>query len=107
LRPTVPSSPCEKPRTRRTSRQSDVNDLAFPIRVKIALPRDGLGRVLEDMARWLREELCPSEYAEGPGRTYGGDAHAVYFRRVEDAARFLAAFPGVQLSDATRALGRA
>ncbi len=88
--------------SRHGHRQAQIDDLAFPIRVKLAVPGTGLGNVLSDMARWLAAELGPGEYAEWSGQTLGGNADVIHFRRVEDADRFLQAFPGLELADGTR-----
>lgn len=59
----------------------------YPVRVRIAVPQDGLGRQLEIMHAWL-DEMCGVEgWATAPAPTptggVGGDAIALYF---EDAA---------------------
>jgi hypothetical protein len=57
----------------------------FPVRVRIAVPADGLGRQLEIMHAWL-DETCGTEgWAATPAGLVGvvNDAIAFYF---EDAA---------------------
>ena len=75
--------------TRRSARQADTDDLAFPIRVKLRVPTTGLGNVLTDLLMWLSAEVGPGNFAQHPGPTLGGEAVAIHFRRISDAARFL------------------
>ncbi len=87
--------------TRRSPRQRDIDDQAFPIRVKVAVPRSGFGNELNCMYAWLRDQVGRGDWAQHPGRTLGGEAMAFYFRRVADADRFLEAFPLLELADGT------
>ena len=86
---------------RRTRAQHKTDDLAFPIRVKFAIPRDGLGIVLTDAHVWLRENLGDGRYAVHSTQSIGTDALGVYFVSVEDAERFIAAMPTLQIADGT------
>ena len=87
--------------TRRSPPQRDIDDRAFPIRVKVRVPPTGLGKVLAEVELWLAAEVFPGEYAHHHSQTLGGDATAFYFRRIGDAARFLEAFPMIELADGT------
>ena len=87
--------------SRRTRPQAQTDDLAFPIRVKLAVPPTGLGNLLTDLLLWLAAEVGPGNYAQHSGQTLGGNAVSVYFRRPEDLVRFLDAFPGLELADGT------
>lgn len=80
----------------------DLDELAFPFRVKLAVPRGGLGRRLDDLNRWLLEEVSPGEHACHSGHGLGQDALCLYFRRLEDLARCLAEFPTLELADGTK-----
>jgi hypothetical protein len=40
-------------------RQAKRDDLAFPVRVKVCVPDRGLGKTLDRMVVWLRENLGP------------------------------------------------
>jgi hypothetical protein len=88
---------------RRTPRQQAIDDLAFPVRVKFAVPMLGLGRTLDAVDRWLAEELGPGEFACHSSPSIGCDAAAIYFRTISSAERFTYAFPDLMLADGTRA----
>lgn len=84
--------------TRRSTPSAQRDDDAFPIRVKLAVPDDGLGKRLDEMYAWLRANLPPDFWAVHSARTIGGSAMAVYFVGIEEAARFLDAFPDSPLA---------
>lgn len=88
--------------TRRTTPAAKRDDDAFPVRIKLAVPPDGLGTTLDAIATWLRGNLPRDAFALHSARTIGGDAMAVYFLGIEDAGRFLAAFPEVPLAIAAQ-----
>lgn len=90
---------------RRTAPQRDTDDLAFPIRVKVMVPPTGLGTELNRALVWLKENLPPGDYAQHGAGTLGGDTVGFHFRRIEDAAAFLAAFPRLELADTTTSRG--
>lgn len=79
---------------RRSSPAAKRDDDAFPIRLKFAVPREGLGKLLDEVHAWLRSSLPPQTFAIHSGRSIGGSAMAVYFLALEDAARFHEAFGG-------------
>jgi hypothetical protein len=82
---------------RRSTPSATRDDDAFPIRIKLAVPPDGLGKDLDAMMAWLREHLT-SRHAVHSARTIGGSAMAVYFTSLADAAAFLEAFPDMPLA---------
>jgi hypothetical protein len=63
----------------------------FPVRVRIAVPPEGLGRQLEIMHAWLDETCGPDSWASAPAGLAGivNDATAFYFF---DDASFAHAF---------------
>lgn len=87
--------------SRRTTAQSKTDDLAFPVRLKIAVPAYGLGGDLDRINIWLRENLGAGNYAEGSTATIGGSAQAIYFIDPAHAVRFCEAFPHLPLADGT------
>ncbi|SHJ10417.1 hypothetical protein [Wenxinia saemankumensis] len=72
-------------------------DLNFPVRVKIRVPPTGLGQRLVEAIQWLRREL-PDRHGHGSARMLRGDAIALHFVSLEDAAHFVAAFPDFELA---------
>jgi hypothetical protein len=86
---------------RRTTQQSKTDELAFPVRVKVAVPDYGMGRELDDIRDWLKAELGSDQFAVHPTPGLGGSAAAYYFRTVPAALRFFDAFPGLRLADGT------
>ncbi len=74
-------------------------DDAFPVRVKIKVPPHGLGNLIHDLHGWLRDNYGKDRYAAQSTRAVGCDATAFYFREVEDAQRFIDAFPALELAD--------
>ena len=86
---------------RRSTPQKRIDDRAFPVRVHVLVPGRGLENLLLGMHRWLDAELGRGSYAAhgaGAGLT---PATAWYFRSVEDAQAFVAAFPVLELADGT------
>lgn len=84
--------------TRRSTPLAKRDDDAFPIRIKLAVPPEGLGKQLDEMNAWLRANLPAGSFAVHSARTIGGSAMAVHLVAIEDAVRFLDAFPGVLLA---------
>lgn len=87
---------------RRSTPPAKRDDDAFPIRVKLAVPPEGLGKRLDEMNAWLRANLAAGSFAVHSARTIGGSAMAVYFIAIEDAVRFLDAFPNCLLALSAR-----
>ena len=91
---------------RRSTPAHKADDLAFPVRVKFAVPGRGLQSVSDTLcvrvSEWLARELGQGDYAWHAARSLGTSASALYFRTAHDAVRFVDAFPEWQLADATR-----
>lgn len=92
--------------TRRTAPAAKRDDDAFPVRIKLSVPPEGLGTTLDAITAWLRGNLPREAFACHSARTIGGSAMAVYFLGIEDAGRFLAAFPNVALVGHTKRLAQ-
>ena len=81
-------------------------DRAYPIRVKFVVPDGGtsalgMGTPLQD---WLQANLGPKMWNWGPAHSSAcRQATAYYFRRIDDAQAFIAAFPQLQLADGVAA----
>ncbi len=86
---------------RRSTLQSKTDDTAFPVRVKVKVPPHGLGGTLTEAHIWLQQELGSREYAQHNQPGLACSTAAFYFRTVEAAERFLAAFPTFELADGT------
>lgn len=86
---------------RRSIPQPVLDDAAFPIRVKLRVPDLGLGKVLVEMLRWLRTEVGEGNFAYHDTETLEGEALALYFRKIPDAAALLSAFPKLETADTT------
>ena len=54
-----------------------------------------------DPHQWLTKRLGAMGYAWHSAGSPTRDVAAVYFRQIEDAAAFLAAFPQIELADET------
>lgn len=87
--------------TRRGTPQRAVDERAFPIRVKVRAPNTDFAHQLGRILAWLRDEVGAGEFGYHAGGPLGPDALAFYFRELEEAARFLEAFPQLQLADGT------
>ncbi|MBO9519773.1 MAG: hypothetical protein J7493_17075 [Porphyrobacter sp.] len=83
---------------RRSTPQFKIDDLAYPIRVKFAVPTGGL-RNSSEIHAWLKAELDHLAWAWGPAQALCTQATAYYFRTLADAQRFVAAFPELELAD--------
>jgi hypothetical protein len=66
----------------------------YPVRVRIAVPPEGLGRQLEIMHAWLDETCGAEAWAAAPAGTTGivNDALAFYFEDAAFAHAFVARF---------------
>ncbi|WP_210526181.1 hypothetical protein [Rubellimicrobium arenae] len=78
-----------------------LDDAAFPLRVKLHVPALGLGPVLIEVLRWLRNEVGEDNFAHHDAETLEAEALAIYFRRADHMMRFLHAFPNLGLADET------
>ena len=80
--------------TRASMRVQRRAEQRFPVRVRIAVPPEGLGRQLEIMHAWL-DETCGGEgWATAPAGLAGvvNDAIALYFSEPAFAHAFVARF---------------
>ena len=84
----------------RSTPQGKIDDAAWPIRISLLVPSGGL-MCLSEMHAWLKAEIGLGEYADGGGFGLAQQTKLFYFRRIEDASRFLAAFPDQRLADGT------
>lgn len=84
--------------SRHTSPNRKRIDDAYPVRVKIRIPRNGLGNLFGEIHAWLMA-LGPGRAANQSTRGLYCDATAYYFRDLADAEPFLAAFPMLELAD--------
>lgn len=85
----------------RTPLQSKTDDLAFPVRIKLAVPPGGLGPKLKAIAAWLQGNAGKGNCAVHSYPGLAGDTVAVHFRQGEAARAFVAAFPDVKVADGT------
>jgi hypothetical protein len=79
----------------RASRQARIEaEQQFPVRVRIAVPPEGLGRQLALMHAWLDETCGGGGWASAPAGTVGivNDAIGFYFASAAFAHAFVARF---------------
>jgi hypothetical protein len=76
-------------------------DREYPVRVRFRLPEAGMYQLSLDPQEWLRANLGPKMWQWGPAGWSGKRRQAThyYFRLLEDAQRFVAAFPQLELAD--------
>ena len=86
---------------RRSTPRKLVVDTAFPVRVKIRVPSDGLGLLLDECVTWLNQNVGDERFAQAATTSIGGNATAFHFVDVVDALRFVDAFPELELADGT------
>lgn len=86
--------------SRHTSPNKRRIDDAYPIRVKVRVPPNGLGNLLGDIHVWIRDNMAPDRCKNLPVRAIHQQATAYHFRTLEDAETFLEAFPMLDLADA-------
>jgi hypothetical protein len=80
--------------TKASMRARRETERRFPVRIRIAVPPEGLGRQLEIMSAWL-DETCGAEgWAIAPAGLAGvvNDALALYFEDAAFAHAFVARF---------------
>lgn len=80
-------------------RQAKRDELAFPVRVKIRVPGEGLGKTLDCMTDWLRLNVPSHDFACHSAPGLACSTAAFYFRNVETAQAFVSAFPDAGLAD--------
>jgi hypothetical protein len=79
----------------RASRQAQREvERQFPVRVRIAVPPEGLGRQLALMHAWLDDTCGAGGWSSAPAGTHGvvNDALAFYFESAAFAHAFVARF---------------
>lgn len=84
----------------RTRPQAQTDDLAFPVRIKVVIPPEGLGRLADELHAWLKREM-PGAHAVHSAPMIGGSAVAIYLRSTADAVRLTEALPDLRLADGT------
>ena len=57
---------------------------------------------MQRIASWLTSDLGPGRYAWHAAQSIGTAATAIYFTNADDAQRFVAQFPELELADGTR-----
>ncbi len=67
---------------RRSTPQKKIDELAFPVRIKFAVPERGFGMRLDAIHSWLKKEVGWGFYAVYTSRGLATDALAVYFRDI-------------------------
>lgn len=91
---------CNVPAMARHSiRQAKRDDLAFPVRVKVRVPAEGLGSLLDRMHAWLNEHVGAFDHACHSQPGVACSTAAFYFRETGAAVAFLSAFPAAELAD--------
>ncbi len=87
--------------SRRSTPQAQLDEKAFPVRIRVRVPEAGFGTQMGPLRDWLERRVGRGDYAwHAGGRVGGADAVAIYFRDAVPAAAFLAAFP-LELADGT------
>ncbi|WP_411891362.1 SOS response-associated peptidase [Yoonia sp. SDW83-1] len=84
---------------RRSTPQKKLDESAFPIRVRFAVPDRGFGLRLNDLHRWLNAEIGSGHFAVHSSNGRAMDAIGVYLRSVECAQAVMTAFPDFGLAD--------
>lgn len=84
--------------SRRSMTSAARSEATFPIRVNVVVPRDGLGKLIEEIGSWLNREIGPGRYGQAPAPMLGGNATGFHFLSLEEATRFLAAFPELEMA---------
>ena len=74
-----------------TQQTARVDERRFAVRVRIAVPAEGLGSQLDQMIAWLDANCGPGFWAMAPSGASGvvNDAVAIYFRNAELARAFV------------------
>ena len=91
---------------RKSSTKFEIDDRAYPIRVKLVVPEGGMQTIEGKRDVWLNDTLGPEAWSWGPAHSSAcRQATAYYFRKLTDAQRFIDAFPGLELADGVDRLG--
>lgn len=83
---------------RRSTPASKTDDTKFPVRIKFKVPDTGLGADTDKAESWLLEHVGSGRFGVHNAPTIGGDAMAVHLLSVEDAMRFIASHPKLELA---------
>jgi putative SOS response-associated peptidase YedK len=86
---------------RRSTAQKKLDERAFPIRVRFAVPAGGFGNRTLDLHTWLDDQVGRGDYAVHSSAGWAVDALGVYLRDIELARAMVEAFPDFQLADGT------
>lgn len=86
---------------RRTIAQKRTDELAFPIRIRFSIPVGGFGLRLDDLHRWLAQEIGAGRYAIHSSPGLATDAIGVYLCCTASAQALVEAFPDFELADGT------
>lgn len=86
---------------RRSTAQKTIDERAFPVRIKIAVPQGGLGNRSDDLTQWLNHHVGRGQYATHGASERGIDAIGIYLRDIERAHALVKAFPDLALADGT------
>ena len=84
---------------RRTTPQKKTDEAAVPVRVRFAIPAGGFGLRLDDLHRWLANEIGRGEYAVHSSPALAMDDIGVYLRDADCAQALVKAFPDFTLAD--------
>lgn len=82
---------------RRTTPAAKSDDSKFPVRLKFDVPPTGLGAETDRAQDWLLANVGSGRFAVHNAPSLGSDAMAVHLLNVEDAMRFVAAHPNLEL----------
>ena len=89
----------------RSTPPRQLDERAFPIRLKLQNPLTGPGWIRwTDAEIWLRENVGAGQFAYHGQEGHLGHTMAFYFRTLDAARRFMEAFPDYRLADTTDTL---
>lgn len=87
---------------RRSTPQREIDERAFPLRLRIRVPENGFGVLMTPIRDWLIQRVGRENHAiHGSGVQGMRDCIAVFLRNPEPAVALLAAFPSLELADGT------
>ncbi|MDX8355567.1 hypothetical protein [Cognatiyoonia sp. IB215182] len=81
--------------------QKSIDELAFPVRVRFAVPERRFGMRRDAIHAWLGTEVGMGFYAVYSSRGTATDALGIYLRDIESARALITAFPDLILADGT------
>jgi hypothetical protein len=78
-------------RNRPPSPRKKRDEIEFPIRIRLVVPEEGLGKRLDQMHQWLAQSIGQGDYGVNADSVPGtADALSIYLRSSESAERFFA-----------------